>query len=699
MVDNFGELTGKQLGNYRLIRLLGQGGFADVYLGEHIHLTTNAAIKVLRIRLSDENVNAFKAEAQTIARLEHPHIVRVLDFGVENGTPFLVMSYAPNGTLRRFHPRGTVLPLATVVPYVKQVAGALQYAHNQNLIHRDVKPENMLLSRNNDVLLSDFGLAVVKQSSRYSGAQDVSGTAVYMAPEQLQGRPGPASDQYALAVVVYEWLTGTPPFDGSFAELCAQHLTTMPTSIRTKNPTITPDVEHVLFMALAKDPRQRFGSVEAFARALGQANEPTYRISEGPQPVSVLQPPPPPGVQPPPSGGNLVPPPPPGMQPYQSPGMNMNVYNGQPGAMYQSGGPAAQPPVQSGFYPPPGVSGAFPPVAPNQPPFAGASQYGMQPGNNGPAQGSTPVVPQEAGLPKHDDPTVTSQRQKNAAAETEEVRAPAQPQAPATSEKKKSGKGKALAIVGTIVALLLVLAVLAPTVLLPLLQGKQAKGNSTSAANAATSTPAPTDTPTATDTVTPTDTVTATTTDTPTPIVTPPPVSTGPYTADWSKGLGDWTGSPQWKAVGDGSIGSSGDDANNPNLFAPYQAAKANYSVESKMQFVRSTQYSYDYGIVVRTTDSNDGYAAGVYNSGAYIAKMAAGKVDYYNLLQQKDLQPDTLTHVIRVDVKNNSISLYIDNVLEVQTTDNSYLDPGRVGLRAASTDVNVFSFKVTPLS
>src|SRR5437588_12709946 len=138
------DRVGQQLGNYRLVRLLGRGGFAEVYLGEHQRLRTQSAIKVLRTQLADEDVEGFLNEARMIAHLEHAHIVRVLDFDVAEGTPFLVMSYAPNGNLRQRHGRGgTVLPLDTIVSYVKQVSDALQYAHDEKLIHRDIKPDNM----------------------------------------------------------------------------------------------------------------------------------------------------------------------------------------------------------------------------------------------------------------------------------------------------------------------------------------------------------------------------------------------------------------------------------------------------------------------------------------------------------------------------------------------------------------------------
>jgi len=266
------DRVGQQLGQYRLTRLLGRGGFAEVYLGEHVRLGTQAAIKVLHTQLAGEDEAAFQQEARTIAALEHPQIVRVLDFDVQEGTPFLVMSYAPNGTLRTRHPKGACLPLATLLPYVKQVADALQYAHEEKLVHRDIKPENMLLSRRGDVLLSDFGIATVAQSSRYQGTQEVAGTVAYMAPEQVQGKPRPASDQYALGITIYEWLSGDRPFHGSFSEVATQHLFTPPPPLREKLPDLSPAVEQAILIALSKDPKERFGSVQAFATALEQAS-------------------------------------------------------------------------------------------------------------------------------------------------------------------------------------------------------------------------------------------------------------------------------------------------------------------------------------------------------------------------------------------------------------------------------------------
>src|SRR2546421_6695401 len=137
MANLTSDRMGQQLGNYRIIRLLGEGGFAEVYLGEHIYLKTPAAIKVLHTQLSQDDQDSFLAEARIIAKLKHEHIIQVLEFGIEDSTPFLVMDYAPNGTLRQRHPKGTHLTPLIILPYIKQVADALQYAHDEKLIHRD----------------------------------------------------------------------------------------------------------------------------------------------------------------------------------------------------------------------------------------------------------------------------------------------------------------------------------------------------------------------------------------------------------------------------------------------------------------------------------------------------------------------------------------------------------------------------------
>src|SRR6266851_834247 len=236
---------GQQMGNYHLTRLLGRGGFAEVYLGEHVQLyNMRVAIKVLQNISAKQDVQRFRDEAQVLVDLKHYHIVRLLEYGVaKDTTPYLVMDYAPGGTLRQKYPRGTQVPLDLIVSYVQQVAGALQAAHNKKVIHCDIKPDNMLLGENDEVLLSDFGIATIAHSIYSYSTQELGdrkglvGTISYMAPEQILGNPHPASDQYALGIVVYEWLTGICPFTGSYYKVMSQHLSDEPQFIRQPNPT------------------------------------------------------------------------------------------------------------------------------------------------------------------------------------------------------------------------------------------------------------------------------------------------------------------------------------------------------------------------------------------------------------------------------------------------------------------------------
>src|SRR6266571_3156180 len=241
------DRVGQQFGNYRLVALLGTGGYAEVYLGQHLRLNQQAAIKVLHAHLSESEAEHFQQEAQTIATLVHPSIVRVFDYDVQDGVPFLVMDYAQGGSLRRRYPRGSLVPLPQIVSTVKQVASALQYAHNQKFIHRDVKPENLLVGRHEEVLLSDFGIATVLHSSGSLPTQPSVGTLPYMAPEQIEGHPRAGSDQYALGVVVYEWLCGARPFEGSASELVVQHLAMQPPPLSERLPWLSAEVEQVVF--------------------------------------------------------------------------------------------------------------------------------------------------------------------------------------------------------------------------------------------------------------------------------------------------------------------------------------------------------------------------------------------------------------------------------------------------------------------
>src|SRR5260370_6101806 len=270
------DYIGQRLGNYELLGLLGQGGFAEVYLARHIYLKTSAAIKVLQVRLTESALDKFLAEARTIAQFSHPHIIRVLEFGIEQGTPFLVMNYAPHGSLRQRHPASSVLSSTHILSYVQQAASALQYAHDRMIIHLTLSPENILLGEAFVLMLSDFGLATTVQNHSVNimpihHTQSAAGTTTYMAPEQFDGVPSPASDQYALAVAVYEWVCGIPPFQGSTIGVAIQHIQAPPRPLREQLPSLAPSIDQVVLRALAKDPQARFPRVQDFAHALEEA--------------------------------------------------------------------------------------------------------------------------------------------------------------------------------------------------------------------------------------------------------------------------------------------------------------------------------------------------------------------------------------------------------------------------------------------
>jgi serine/threonine protein kinase/ABC-type branched-subunit amino acid transport system substrate-binding protein len=258
----------QQISEYRLLSKLGAGGFGTVYLAEHVHERTQVAVKVLDIRLTKAgDFKDFINEVRTIL-LRHDHIVPLLDFGISrDDLPFLVMEYAPEGTLRDRHPKGDRIPLVTIVSYVDQLASALQYAHDRRVIHRDVKPENILVRADGTLMVSDFGIAKLMEQSVLS-IQTQVGTPLYMAPEQHLGYPSFASDQYALAVVIYEWITGVRPFQGTAVGLAVQHMHTPPLPLRHHHPTLPEVVERVILKALAKKPAERFESIQKFADAL-----------------------------------------------------------------------------------------------------------------------------------------------------------------------------------------------------------------------------------------------------------------------------------------------------------------------------------------------------------------------------------------------------------------------------------------------
>jgi len=261
------DLVGQQLGTFRQLRLLGQGSFATVYLSEQPGSSMPVAIKVFHKPLTPEEGSLLRQDEAVLTHLSHPHLVRIFASGVDGATAFLVMAYVSGGSLRERHPPGSQVALGTIGAYVQQLASALQYLHDAQLVHSNLKPENILVETDDQVLLSDFTTPLMAQRLRTQGGPESTRSSTYLAPEAIQGRMQSASDQYALAILVYEWLTGAPPFSGSLDELSAQHLFATPSSLPEHLPSVPAAVEQVVLTALSKDPRHRFASVQDFATA------------------------------------------------------------------------------------------------------------------------------------------------------------------------------------------------------------------------------------------------------------------------------------------------------------------------------------------------------------------------------------------------------------------------------------------------
>ncbi len=283
MTDPLSRLTAALADRYRIERELGAGGMATVYLAEDLKHKRRVAIKVLRPELSAViGAERFLAEITTTANLQHPHILPLHDSGEVNGTVFYVMPFVEGESLRDRISREKQLPIADAVRIASEVAGALDYAHRQGVIHRDIKPENILL-HDGRALVADFGIALAAKSagSRMTETGMSLGTPHYMSPEQAMGERDldARADVYAVGCVLYEMLTGDPPFTGSTAQaIVAKVMTERPTPPSGVRDTVPEEVEDAVLTALAKLPADRFASAAEFASALqGQGTGPMRR--------------------------------------------------------------------------------------------------------------------------------------------------------------------------------------------------------------------------------------------------------------------------------------------------------------------------------------------------------------------------------------------------------------------------------------
>jgi eukaryotic-like serine/threonine-protein kinase len=270
------NLVGQDIGRYHIIEQLGQGGMATVYRAYDTRLEREVALKFIRREeigpaYLEQLFKRFEREAKSLAQLSHPNVVKVYDYGEFEGVPYLVMEYLPGGTLKQR--MGRTMPAAEAARLLLPVARALAYAHHENIIHRDVKPANILITRSGEPMLTDFGIAKILSGD--GGATALTGTGVglgtpdYMAPEQWTNEVVPQTDVYALGIVFYEMVTGRRPFtaDTPAAVLLKQMQDTLPRP-QSFAPDLPDQAEQLLYKALAKDPQERFATMDLMAAAL-----------------------------------------------------------------------------------------------------------------------------------------------------------------------------------------------------------------------------------------------------------------------------------------------------------------------------------------------------------------------------------------------------------------------------------------------
>ena len=253
-------------GRYRVIRRLGSGGMANVYLAEDEELGRRVAIKVLddRHAKDEQFVERFRREAKNAASLSHPNIVSIYDRGEAEGTFYIAMEYIEGRSLKELIVARGPLAIGQAVAYARQILGAIRFAHRKGIVHRDIKPHNVLADSDGRLKVTDFGIARAGAASQMTEAGSIIGTAQYLSPEQARGAPvDQRSDLYSVGVVLYELLTGSVPFTGDTpVEIAMKHISSVPEPPSAKRPEVPHDLDLVVLRALAKDPKERFQSAE-----------------------------------------------------------------------------------------------------------------------------------------------------------------------------------------------------------------------------------------------------------------------------------------------------------------------------------------------------------------------------------------------------------------------------------------------------
>lgn len=260
---------------YEIIKTIGEGGMANVYLANDTILDRKVAIKVLRGDLSNDEkfIRRFKREALSVSNLSHPNIVEVYDVGEEDGNYYIVMEYIEGKTLKQLLQKRGALTLNEVIDIMTQLTDGLAHAHEAYIIHRDIKPQNIMIEDNGLVKITDFGIAMALNSTQLTQTNSVMGSVHYLPPEQANGKGSTVkSDIYSLGILMYELLTGSVPFKGDTAvEIALKHMKEKIPSIRKQNPTIPQSVENIVLKATAKNPKNRYDNVRDMYKDLQTA--------------------------------------------------------------------------------------------------------------------------------------------------------------------------------------------------------------------------------------------------------------------------------------------------------------------------------------------------------------------------------------------------------------------------------------------
>lgn len=277
-------INGKRIsGRYKIIEMIGGGGMANVYLAHDMILDRDVALKMLRLDFAndEEFIRRFHREAQSATSLVHPNIVSIYDVGEEDGLYYIVMEYVDGQTLKQYIQQNAPHRVDEALEIMKQLTSAISQAHQNHIVHRDIKPHNILIDRNGNVKITDFGIAMALSATSITQTNSVLGSVHYLSPEQARGgTANKKSDIYSLGIVLFELLTGRLPFSGESAvSIALKHLQSETPSPKRWNPSIPQSVENIVLKATAKDPFHRYNSVEDMEEDLYSALDPS-RLNE-----------------------------------------------------------------------------------------------------------------------------------------------------------------------------------------------------------------------------------------------------------------------------------------------------------------------------------------------------------------------------------------------------------------------------------